>query len=350
KGMVMPGVLADFYQDLKDPRMASSVCVFHQRFSTNTWPQWRLAQPFRLLAHNGEINTISGNRNWALARAQNFQSDKLPDVSSLLPLVSLRGSDSSSLDNMLEVMLAGGMDILQAMRLLVPPAWQADERLDADVRAFYEFFGCHIEPWDGPAGIVMTDGRFAACTLDRNGLRPARYVLTRDRHLTIASEIGVYDYAPETVIEKGRLGPGEMLAVDLENGELLKTPDIHERIKARAPYRKWLKKGIRYLETELVDVAMAAEPMDDDTLATYQKMFNLSAEERQEVLRVLAEAGQEAVGSMGDDTPMSVLSQVVRPLFDYFRQQFAQVTNPPIDSLRERIVMSLQTNIGREAN
>ncbi|MEL7297643.1 MAG: glutamate synthase large subunit, partial [Pseudomonadota bacterium] len=350
KGMVMPSVLSKFYRDLEDPRMQSSVCVFHQRFSTNTWPQWRLAQPFRLLAHNGEINTIQGNRNWARARAKNFQSDKLPDVSGLQPLVSMDGSDSSSLDNMLEVMLAGGMDVLQAMRLLVPPAWQADERLDPDIRAFYEFFGCHIEPWDGPAGVVMTDGRYAACTLDRNGLRPARYVLTDDRHLTIASEIGVYDYAPESVIEKGRLGPGEMLAVDLQDGKLLNTSAIHDQIKARAPYRRWLKKGIRYLESELIDVRMAAEPMDPDTIAVYQKMFNLSAEERNEVLRVLAEAGMEAVGSMGDDTPMSVLSKQVRPLFDYFRQQFAQVTNPPIDSLRERIVMTLQTNIGREAN
>jgi glutamate synthase (NADPH/NADH) large chain len=350
KGMVMPSVLPEFYPDLSDPRLESSVCVFHQRFSTNTWPQWRLAQPFRLLAHNGEINTISGNRNWALARAANFQSEKLPDVSELGPLVSMTGSDSSSLDNMLEVMLAGGMDVLQAMRILVPPAWQADEELDPDVVAFYEFFGCHAEPWDGPAGIVLTDGRYAACTLDRNGLRPARYVLTDDRHLTIASEIGVYDYAPESVIEKGRLGPGEILAVDLDNGELLDTAAVHDLIKSRAPYRKWLKNGIRYLESDLVDVHMAAEPMDRDTLARYQKMFNLSAEERNEVIRVLAEASQEAVGSMGDDTPMPVLSQTVRPLFDYFRQQFAQVTNPPIDSLRERIVMSLQTNIGRESN
>ncbi|MEO0614701.1 MAG: glutamate synthase large subunit [Pseudomonadota bacterium] len=350
KGMVMPGVLADFYPDLKDSRLMSSVAVFHQRFSTNTWPQWRLAQPFRLLAHNGEINTISGNRNWSMARSRNFQSDLLPDVSSLTPLVSMDGSDSSSLDNMLEVMLAGGMDVLQAMRILVPPAWQADDRMDAETKAFYEFFGCHIEPWDGPAGIVMTDGRYAACTLDRNGLRPARYVLTEDRHLTVASEIGVYDYDPATVIRKGRLGPGQMLAVDLETGTLLDTAAVHDQIKARAPYRRWLKKGIRYLETELVDERMAAEPMDRDELAAYQKMFNLSAEERNEVLRVLAEASQEAVGSMGDDTPMSVLSKEVRPLYDYFRQQFAQVTNPPIDSLRERIVMSLQTNIGRECN
>ncbi len=350
KGMVMPEALPVFYPDLQDPRMQSSVTLFHQRFSTNTWPQWRLAQPFRLLAHNGEINTIRGNRNWALARAKNFQSEKLPDVSDLMPLVSLSGSDSSSLDNMLEVLLAGGMDVLQAMRILMPPAWQGIDDVDPDVRAFYEFFGCHTEAWDGPAGIVLTDGRYAACTLDRNGLRPARYVLTRDRHITIASEVGVYDYDPADVVRKGRLGPGEMLAVDLETGELLDTERIHDLLKRRAPYKRWLKQGVRYLESELVDVHMAAEPMDPSTLARYQKMFNLTAEEKNEVIRVLAEAQQEAVGSMGDDTPMPVLSRQVRPLFDFFRQQFAQVTNPPIDSLRERIVMSLQTNIGRECN
>ncbi len=350
KGMVMPEALPIFYPDLRDPRMQTSVAVFHQRFSTNTWPQWRLAQPFRLLAHNGEINTIRGNRNWALARASNFTSEKLPDVSDLMPLVSLSGSDSSSLDNMLEVMLAGGMDVLQAMRILIPPAWQGMDDMDPDVQAFYEFFGCHTEAWDGPAGIVLTDGRYAACTLDRNGLRPARYVLTRDRHLTVASEVGVYDYDAADVVQKGRLGPGEMIAVDLETGELLNTQRIHDMLKVRAPYKRWLKQGVRYLDSELVDVHMAAEPFDSLTLARYQKMFNLTTEEKNEVIRVLAEAQQEAVGSMGDDTPMPVLSRQVRPLFDFFRQQFAQVTNPPIDSLRERIVMSLQTNIGRECN
>ncbi|MEO0996238.1 MAG: glutamate synthase large subunit, partial [Pseudomonadota bacterium] len=350
KGMVMPAALPQFYRDLNDARLETSVCVFHQRFSTNTWPQWRLAQPFRLLAHNGEINTIRGNRNWALARAKNFQSSLLPDVSDLMPLVSLSGSDSSSLDNMLEVLLAGGMDVLQAMRILIPPAWQFIDSMDPDVRAFYEFFDSHMEAWDGPAGIVLTDGHYAACTLDRNGLRPARYVLTRDRHITVASEIGVYDYDPADVVAKGRLGPGEMLAVDLKRGELLDNQRINDIIKSRAPYKRWLKQGTRYLDSELIDVHIAAEPMDPATLATYQKMFNLSAEERDEVIRVLAEAQQEAVGSMGDDTPMPVLSERVRSLFDYFRQQFAQVTNPPIDSLRERIVMSLQTTLGRESN
>ena len=350
KGMVMPEVLADFYPDLRDQRMQSSVCLFHQRFSTNTLPQWRLAQPFRFLAHNGEINTIQGNRNWALARANNFRSDKLDDISDLDPIISLTGSDSSSLDNMLEVMRAAGMDVLHAMRILIPPAWQAFDTIDPDVRAFYEFYDCQMEPWDGPAGIVFTDGRYAACCLDRNGLRPARYVITRDRHITIASEIGVYDYAARDVVKKGRLRPGDMIAVDLRNGVLLDNEEIEENLAARAPYKKWLKRGVRYLDSELVDCHIASEPMDQETLVTYQKMFNLSREELREVVSVLAKSEQEAVGSMGDDTPMPVLSRRVRSPFDYFRQQFAQVTNPPIDSLRERIVMSLQTNIGRESN
>ena len=348
KGMVMPSVLSDFYPDLRDPHIESSVCIFHQRFSTNTTPQWRLAQPFRFLAHNGEINTIQGNRNWAIARTKNFISDKLDDISDLDPLISLVGSDSSTLDNMLEVLRAGGMDVLQGMRILMPPAWQSIDDFDPDVRAFYEFFDCQMEPWDGPAAIVLTDGRYAACCLDRNGLRPARYVITKDRHFTVASEIGIYDYDEKDVVRKGRLGPGEMLAVDLVNGVLLENDDIHDILKTRAPYKKWLKQGVRYLDSELIDTHIAAEPMDPATLASYQKMFNLSREELHDIVAVLAEQELEAVGSMGDDTPMAVLSEQVRSPFDYFRQQFAQVTNPPIDSLRESIVMSLQTNIGRE--
>ena len=350
KGMVMPSVLSDFYPDLRDPHIESSVCIFHQRFSTNTTPQWRLAQPFRFLAHNGEINTIQGNRNWAIARTKNFISDKLDDISDLDPLISLVGSDSSTLDNMLEVLRAGGMDVLQGMRILMPPAWQSIDDLDPDVRAFYEFFDCQMEPWDGPAAIVLTDGRYAACCLDRNGLRPARYVITKDRHFTVASEIGIYDYDEKDVVRKGRLGPGEMLAVDLVNGVLLENDDIHDILKTRAPYKKWLKQGVRYLDSELIDTHIAAEPMDPATLASYQKMFNLSREELYDIVAVLAEQELEAVGSMGDDTPMAVLSEQVRSPFDYFRQQFAQVTNPPIDSLRESIVMSLQTNIGRESS
>ena len=350
KGMVMPQHLPQFFPDLKDARMQASVVVFHQRFSTNTLPQWRLAHPYRYLAHNGEINTISANRSWAQARGPLFRSPLLPDLSDILPLVSLTGSDSQSLDNMLEVLLVGGLDPMQAMRLLIPPAWQSVDMIDPDLKAFYEYYATHMEPWDGPAGIVLTDGRYACCTLDRNGLRPARWVITKNRHITIASEAGVWDYTPEEVVKKGKLGPGEMLAVDLQTSELLDTARVDELLKSRHPYKAWLKKGVRYLQTDLIDPRLAAEPFDRDTLALYQKMFNVSAEERDEIIRVLAEDESEAVGSMGDDTPMPVLSKKVRSLYDYFRQQFAQVTNPPIDSLREGIVMSLQTQIGREAN
>src|SRR5215475_11542359 len=330
--------------------MESSVVVFHQRYSTNTLPQWRLAHPFRYLAHNGEINTIQGNRNWALARGPVFRSPVLPDLSDIQPLVSMTGSDSQSLDNMLEVLLMGGLDPMHAMRLLVPPAWHGIDAIDPDLRSFYEYYTTHMEPWDGPAGIVLTDGRYAACTLDRNGLRPARFVITKNRIFTVASEVGVWDYKPEDVVRKGKLGPGDMIALDLQTGTLLETKDIDNLLKSRYPYKAWLKKGVQYLETDLVDPRLAAEPMDRDTLTLYQKMFNVTQEERDEIIRVLAEDESEAVGSMGDDTPMPVLSSEVRSLYDYFRQQFAQVTNPPIDSLRESIVMSLQTQIGQEAN
>src|SRR5271156_3399674 len=350
KGMVMPQFLAQFYPDLMDPRMEASVVVFHQRFSTNTLPQWRLAHPYRYLAHNGEINTVQGNRSWAVARGPLFRSPVLPDLTDILPLVSLTGSDSQSLDNMLEVLLMGGLDALHAMRLLVPPAWHGLDSIDSDLRAFYEYYSVHMEPWDGPAGIVLTDGRYAACTLDRNGLRPARFVITSNRHLTIASETGVWDYAPEDVVRKGKLGPGEMVALDLQTGQLLENSDIDALLKGRHPYKAWLKKSVVYLESELVDPRLAAEPMDRATLATYQKMYNITAEESDEVIRILAEDESEAVGSMGDDTPMPVLSHKIRSLYDYFRQQFAQVTNPPIDPLRETIVMSLQTQIGPECN
>jgi glutamate synthase (NADPH) large chain len=350
KGMVMPRHLAEFYPDLADPRLAASVVLFHQRFSTNTLPQWRLAHPYRYLAHNGEINTVQGNRNWATARGPLLRSALLPQLQELLPLVSLTGSDSQSLDNMLEVLLMGGLDPLHAMRLLIPPAWHGLDALDPDLRAFYEYYSPHMEPWDGPAGIVLTDGRYAICTLDRNGLRPARFCITRDRLLTVASETGVWDYRAEDVLRKGKLGPGDMIALDLATGRVLGSQDIDQILKSRHPYKSWLRQGVRYLESDLVDARLAAEPMDRETLTLYQKMFNVTQEERDDIIRVLAEDESEAVGSMGDDTPMPVLSHQVRPLYDYFRQQFAQVTNPPIDPLRESIVMSLQTQIGPECN
>ncbi|NDY96543.1 glutamate synthase large subunit [Wenzhouxiangella limi] len=350
KGMVMPEYLSAFYPDLRHPLMKASAVVFHQRFSTNTLPRWELAQPFRLLAHNGEINTIRGNRNWTRARRALLASPLLPELADIDPPVAMHGSDSSSLDNMLELLMIGGMPLPQAVRILVPPAWQTADNLDADLRAFYEVFSFHQEAWDGPAGLVMCDGRFAVCALDRNGLRPARWTLTDDHKLIVASETGVVDIEPEHVLRRGRLGPGQILVADLDEGKLLESGDVDDELKSAQPWQDWLNSGIQYLDSELIDVHMAAEPFDDDTLATYQKMFNLSREERREVIQVLAQTQAEAVGSMGDDTPMPVLSTRVRPLYDCFRQQFAQVTNPPIDSLRERIVMSLETGIGRKGN
>ena len=352
KGLMMPVDLPNFYLDLADIRMQSAICVFHQRFSTNTSPQWHLAQPFRYLAHNGEINTIRGNRQWSRARTYRFQSPLLPDLQDAAPFVNESGSDSSSLDNMLELFLAGGMDLYRAMRLLMPPAWQNSPLMDDDLKAFYEFNSMHMEPWDGPAGVVMTNGRHVACNLDRNGLRPARYVITRDGFITLASEVGIWDYGEDEVVEKGRVGPGEMLAIDTYTGKVFNSNDIDNELKVRHPYRDWLNKNIRRLiPFDKLDAELIGQRVfSDHQLNEYHKMFNYSYEEIQQVIKTLAENGQEATGSMGDDTPMAVLSSQPRTLYDYFRQQFAQVTNPPIDPLRESYVMSLGTCIGREHN
>lgn len=350
KGLMMPVDLPRFYPDLGDAAMETAVVVFHQRFSTNTMPRWPLAQPFRYLAHNGEINTVSGNRNWSLARTPKFATELLPDLEAISPLVNRSGSDSSSMDNMLEVLLAGGMDLFRAVRMMVPPAWQNVESMDADLRAFYEYNSMHMEPWDGPAGIVLTDGRYAVCLLDRNGLRPSRWVITKNGFITLSSEIGVYSYKSEDVVAKGRVGPGQILAVDTETGELLQTNDIDNALKVRHPYRDWLKKNALRIEADYDTEVERTDEVGPQELLAYQKLFQVTFEERDQVLRPLAEAGQEAVGSMGDDTPMAVLSHRQRPLYDFFRQQFAQVTNPPIDPLREAIVMSLETCVGAERN
>ncbi|WP_239350029.1 glutamate synthase large subunit [Snodgrassella communis] len=350
KGLCMPKDLPRFYPDLADLRMQSAICLFHQRFSTNTLPRWQLAQPFRYLAHNGEINTISGNRAWARARSYKYHTPLIPDLQTAAPFVNETGSDSSSLDNMLELFVNGGMDLFRAMRLLVPPAWQHNPDMDEDLRAFYDFNSMHMEPWDGPAGIVLSDGRYAACTLDRNGLRPARYVITQDKLITIASEVGIWDYAPDEVVEKGRVGPGELLVIDTREGRLMQSADINTELKTRHPYKEWLDKNVLSLIPfeKLPDEEVGESSFSADRLLVYQKLFGYDIEELESVVRVLGENGQEAVGSMGDDTPFAVLSQRPRVLFDYFRQYFAQVTNPPIDPLREKHVMSLNTSIGRE--
>ncbi len=352
KGLCRPADLPLFYPDLADLRMQSAICLFHQRFSTNTLPRWALAQPFRYLAHNGEINTITGNRQWAKARSYKFKSPLLPDMADAAPFVNSDGSDSSALDNMLELFLAGGMDLFRVFRLLIPPAWQNHPNMDEDLRAFYDFNSMHMEPWDGPAGIVMSDGRFAACGLDRNGLRPARYVVTRDKLITLASEVGIRDYEADEVIEKGRVGPGELLVIDTLTGKRWTSWDIDRELRTRHPYKEWMDKCCqRLLEfTEEGDVATGERSFDDDTLLLYQKVFGCTNEELEQVVKILGESGREPIASMGDDTPLAVLSMGERSMYDYFRQMFAQVTNPPIDPLREKHVMSLATCIGREQN
>lgn len=352
KGLCMPADLPRFYLDLADLRLESAICLFHQRFSTNTVPRWPLAQPFRYLAHNGEINTIAGNRQWAKARAYKFKTPLIPDLQDAAPFVNETGSDSSSLDNMLELFLSGGMDLIRAMRLLVPPAWQNNPDMDTDLRAFFDFNSMHMEPWDGPAGIVMSDGRYAACNLDRNGLRPARYVITKDKLITCASEVGIWDYQPDEVVEKGRVGPGELMVIDTRSGKILHSAETDNDLKSRHPYKEWMEKNVKRLVPfeDLPEEQVGSRQLDDSQLETYQKQFGYSNEELDQIIRVLGENGQEATGSMGDDTPFAVLSSGPRIIYDYFRQQFAQVTNPPIDPLREAHVMSLATSIGREMN
>ena len=351
KGLVQAEHLADFYPDLRDERMSSSIGICHQRFSTNTLPRWNYAQPFRYLAHNGEINSVNANRDWANARAGILRSPLLPSLEDLSPLVNESGSDSSSLDNLLEVFLAGGMDVFRAMRLLMPPAIRDD--MDPDLKAFLQFNSMHQEPWDGPAGVVVTNGRIACCNLDRNGLRPARYSMTHDGVFTVASEVGVWDCPPERIRRRGRLGPGEMIAVDTETGKFWKNSAIDDSLKATHAYAEWMTENmVRVWNNDEQERKAATKFMRESShrLPIFQKMFGLGSEEIDTIINPMALEAQEPVGSMGDDTPAAVLSRRHRSIYDYFRQSFAQVTNPPIDPLRESAVMSLETCIGREHN
>ena len=353
KGLVLPHNLPEFYNDLKNTSIETSICVFHQRFSTNTWPQWWLAQPFRFLAHNGEINTIKGNRNRACARASILYNQRLPEIREINPFTYTDCSDSGSLDNMFHILLAGGIDFTHAMRMLIPPAWQNMNLNDTDLSAFYTYSALMMDPWDGPAGIVLSDGRYVGCTMDRNGLRPARYTITKDRHIMLASEIGVHDYAAEDIEIKGRLKPGEMLAVDVNTGKLLLSADIDNKLKKCKPYSQWLNENMITLPSEETQSELTKNtrpPLSPEQMTVYEKLFGMSAEEKKEIVYVLAEVAQEATGSMGDDTPLPIFSQMSRSLYDNFRQMFAQVTNPPIDPLREKIVMSLQTYLGPQVN
>ncbi len=342
KALVSAPQLERFYLDLQDPDFAVRAAVFHQRYSTNTNPSWQLAQPFRLLAHNGEINTLLGNVNWMRAREGDLSSALWQErLQELLPVIQEGGSDSAMLDNVLELVRRSGRDLPHAVRMLVPEAWEGAWELDSAVRGFYRYHACLAEPWDGPAALAFFDGRTVGMALDRNGLRPARYTVTRDGLVVAASEVGVLPIAPGRVLERGRLGPGQMIVVDLDDRQLLHHPEIRRRLAARQPYAKWAERLVR------VDPKpKQEEPPTDAALTPLHLAFGYTKEDLQRVLQAMAAEGKDAVGSMGDDTPPSALSSQPRLLYQFFRQRFAQVTNPPIDPLRERVVMSLEIRLG----
>ena len=351
KGLMLPIDIKNFYIDLQSKQFTSSICVFHQRFSTNTSPRWHLAQPFRLLAHNGEINAIRGNRNWSRARSNIFETTKIPKIQKFKQIVNETGSDSSALDNMLEILVSGGINILKSIRMIIPPAWQNAQIIDPDVKSFHEYNSMHMEPWDGPAGIVMSDGKWAICVLDRNGLRPARYQIDNLNNITIASETGVNPVHDENIKSKGRISPGGLLAINTENSEVLTEEDVDSALKNGATYRRWLKDNAIYIESSLDKYeGPGLKKISSEEFKISSKLFLLYKEERTSVIKPLAIDSQEGTGSMGDDTALAVMSKMHRQIYDYFRQQFAQVTNPPIDSLRESSVMSLETCFGPELN
>ncbi len=351
KGLMLPSDIKNFYIDLQSKQFTSSICVFHQRFSTNTSPRWHLAQPFRLLAHNGEINAIRGNRNWSRARSNIFETTNIPKIQKFKQIVNETGSDSSALDNMLEILVSGGINILKSIRMIIPPAWQNAQIIDPDVRSFHEYNSMHMEPWDGPAGIVMSDGKWAICVLDRNGLRPARYQIDNLNNITIASETGVNPVHDENIKSKGRISPGGLLAINTENSEILSGEDVDNALKNGATYRRWLKDNAIYIESSLDKYeGPGLKKISSEEFKISSKLFLLYKEERTSVIKPLAIDSQEGTGSMGDDTALAVMSKMHRQIYDYFRQQFAQVTNPPIDSLRESSVMSLETCFGPELN
>jgi glutamate synthase (NADPH/NADH) large chain len=349
KGMMLAENLSVYYRDLVDPRVESAMALIHQRFSTNTFPSWRLAQPFRNLCHNGEINTLRGNVNWMAARRNNMSSDIIgDDLEKLWPLIGDGASDSATFDNALELLLAGGYSLGHAMMLMIPEAWADNPLMDQDRRAFYEYHAAVMEPWDGPAAVAFSDGRQIGATLDRNGLRPARYLITDDDLVVMASEIGVLDIPEEKIVKKWRLQPGKMLLIDLEQGRIISDNELKADLASAKPYQQWLDETQIQLRELPPEVASMAP--DPQTLLDAQQAFGYTREDIELFIKPMATTGQDPIGSMGRDIPPAVLSDRPKMLYDYFKQNFAQVTNPPIDPIREELVMSLVSLIGPRPN
>jgi glutamate synthase (NADPH) large chain len=352
KGLLLAGQVGSFYADLQNPLCTSALALVHQRFSTNTFPSWKLAHPYRFIAHNGEINTVRGNVNWMNARRRTMESDLIgPDLDKMWPLIPHGQSDTACLDNALELLLAGGYPLAQAVMMLIPEAWAGDSLMDSGRKAFYEYHAALMEPWDGPAAIAFTDGRQIGATLDRNGLRPARFCVTDDDHVIMASESGVLPIAEDNIVRKWRLQPGKMLLIDLEQGRIIEDEEIKAQLAAAEPYAEWLE-AAQYKLKDL-DVVAVAEPQiaaDSGPLLDRQQAFGYTQEDISRFLEPMARVGEDPLGSMGTDTPIAVLSDRSRLLYDYFKQNFAQVTNPPIDPIREELVMSLVSMIGPRPN
>ncbi|MDD7561180.1 MAG: glutamate synthase large subunit [Parabacteroides sp.] len=347
KGMLESMQLRKYFPDLTNEYFTSALALVHSRFSTNTFPTWSLAQPFRLLAHNGEINTIRGNRAWMAARESVLSSSRLPDMEALDPIIQPNMSDSASLDNVLEFLLASGLSLPHAMAMLVPESFNEKNPISDDLKAFYEYHSILMEPWDGPAALLFSDGRYAGGMLDRNGLRPARYLVTKKGWVLVASEVGVLDIQPEEIQEKGRLQPGKILLIDTETGKICRDQELKQQLADAHPYRKWIQDNCIELD-ELKSGRKVTSRVDDFDCKL--RVFGYSREDIDRIMVPMCTGGAEPVGSMGNDTPLAVLSTRPHLLYDYFRQQFAQVTNPPIDPIREALVMSLVEYIGAVGN
>jgi glutamate synthase (NADPH/NADH) large chain len=349
KGMLLANQVNSYYPDLNDARVTTALALVHQRFSTNTFPSWDLAHPFRMIAHNGEINTVRGNINWMNARRHSMASELFnDDLKKLWPLIAEGQSDSACFDNALELLVTGGYSMAHAMMLLIPEAWAGNPLMDEKRRAFYEYHAAVMEPWDGPAAVAFTDGRQIGATLDRNGLRPARYLITNDDLVVMASEMGVLDIAEERIVKKWRLQPGKMFLIDMQQGRIIDDAELKESLADRHPYQQWLQKT----QIRLENLPGEISPMvpDTDTLLDRQQAFGYTQEDIKFLMTPMAVTGQEAIGSMGADNPVAVLSNKSKPLANYFKQNFAQVTNPPIDPIREELVMSLVSLIGPRPN
>lgn len=351
KGLFNAPQLPKFYTDLRDPLFTTALAIFHQRYSTNTFPNWQLAHPFRMIAHNGEINTLMGNKNWTRARERELASEVWREnVELLMPIIQPDGSDSACLDNALEVLELSGRNILHSVMMLAPEAWEKMKGMTPELEGFYQYHSCLNEPWDGPAAVVFSDGRYVGATLDRNGLRPARYKIYEDGLVVMGSEAGVVPLDEKKVVQKGRLGPGRIIAIDTKTARFLNNDEVKSQVAGQKPYLAWCRDQIFSLTEHAKPFAPNFNPVNILDLTLQQITFGYDHEELREVVKQMATTGGEPVGSMGDDTPIAVLSKRPRLLYDYFKQLFAQVTNPPIDSIREKVVMSLASRLGRRGS